>query len=121
MQTNIQGKDLEITADIRAHVEKVCTTLEKLADAGSEALICDVEVGRTTEHHLQGKVFRAEVNFSAAGEYLRAEAEAETIISALDEVRDELKLALVHRKHKKQSLMRRTGAKLKDLLRFRRN
>lgn len=105
---------MAITPDIREHVGKVCAALKKLADADSAALTCDVEVGRTTEHHQHGKVFRAEVNFTAAGDYVRAEVEAETLAAALDEVRDEIKRALTRRKHKKQSRMRRTGAKLKN-------
>jgi ribosomal subunit interface protein len=118
MQTNIKATDLTLTPELREHIDKVCQALEKFADARPDALICDVEVARTTEHHLQGRIFRAEVNVSADGAFFRAEAEAETINAALDEVRDEIKQALVHSKHKKQSITRRTGAKLKELLRF---
>ena len=118
MKTNIKGTDVVLTPDIRDQVGKVCSTLEKLSDTDSESLVCAVEVGRTTEHHQQGKIFRAEVNFSAAGEYFRAEAEAETVANALDSVRDELKRVLSHRKHKKQSIARRTGARLKEIFRF---
>lgn len=117
MQTNIKT-EAPLTPEVRDHVDRVCSTLEKLAGADVGPLICSVELGKTTEHHQQGAIFRAEVNFSAGGEYFRAEAEAESILAALDEVRDEIKGALVRHKHKKQSIVRRTGARLKDLFRF---
>ncbi len=118
MKTNIKATGLELTPDVRAHVERVCATLEKFSDISSDALMCDVEVAKTTDHHIQGNIFRAEVNFSGAGEFLRAEAVNDSLSSALDEVRDELKRSLSHHKHKKQSLLRRTGARIKDFLRF---
>jgi ribosomal subunit interface protein len=118
MQTNIKTTDLSLTPDIQAHIDKVCGTLEKLADADTSALICEVEVARTTEHHQQGNIFRAEVNLSAAGEFFRAEATSESITAALDEVRDEIKSALSKHKHKKQSKLRRAGARAKEWFRF---
>lgn len=118
MKTNIKATGVELTEDIRVHVEKVCSTLEKLVEGDPDALLCDVEVEKTTGHHAQGKIFRAEVNFRGAGEYLRAEAVSESLTAALDEVRDEIKRLLSHQKHKKQSLLRRTGARVKEFLRF---
>lgn len=118
MKTNIKATDIELTEDVREHVDKVCMTLEKLTGGGSDSLICDVEVGRTTGHHQQGRIFRAEINFRGSGEYLRAEAVSESLSAALDEVRDEIKRSLAHEKHKKQSLLRRTGARVKEFLRF---
>jgi ribosomal subunit interface protein len=115
MRTNIKATHAELTSAVRERIDKICEQLEKFADIPDpDALQCDFEVGKITEHHRKGNVFRAEINFTASGKYFRAVAEGETEVAALDLAHDEIRRELVHWKHKKQSLMRRLGARFKE-------
>src|SRR3989344_2756777 len=115
---NINVRDiLEWYADeLAGSIEKIGSRLEKLANAfDPDSLECDIEVGKITRHHRKGNIYRAEINFAAAGKYFRAVAEGETETAALDVAHDEIKHAFVHSKHKKQSVARRSGARIKKL------
>lgn len=115
MKINIKATHTEITPVVRERVDTICERLERLADIPDpDALECDIEVGKITEHHRTGNVFRAEINFTVAGKYFRAVAEGETEVAALNIAHDEIKRAFAHHKHKEQSLVRRIGAKLKE-------
>jgi len=79
---------------------------------------CDVEVGKRSEHHQSGDIYRAEVNITEDGKLFRAEATGESINAAIDKVRDEMEKQLRRHKKKKDSLLRRGGARVKGMLKF---
>ena len=83
-----------------------------------ESIKCDVEIGRVTEHHKSGKIFRAEINISIGKKMLRAEAEEVSINAAIDKVKDEISGRLKRQKNRKFALLKRGGGKIKKLLRF---
>lgn len=112
-------RNMEVPESFKTYLEGKLQSIEHLIDAGDPTLLCKVELSRTTEHHHAGKVFRAEINLSTGGKMVRAVAEGETLEEAVDEVKDELKAELGKRKDKQQSLLRRSGARLKDIFRFR--
>lgn len=72
--------------------------LKRLDSAAVEAR---VEVGKITEHHKKGNIFRAEVNLTLPGSMLRAEEESDDLYAALDLVHDELKRQIISFKDKK--------------------
>ena len=112
-------RNVEVPESFKTYLEGKLQSIEHLIDANDPTLLCKVELSRTTEHHQSGKIFRVEINLSAKGTLSRAVAEAETLEEALDEVKDELKAELGKRKDKHTSLLRRSGARLKDIFRFR--
>lgn len=118
MKVNIKATNITLTPEIRDSVEKTCNAIAKIAGGDESMMLCDAEVGKSTKHHQTGPFFRAEINFSTGGKYVRAEAEREYLQTALDEARDELKRTIAKQKHKETSLLRRTGARIKNLLRF---
>ena len=115
MKINIKATHVRTTPAVQERINRICERLERLASIPDpEALECDIEVGKITEHHRKGNIYRAEINLTAGGKYFRAVAEAETEVAALALANDEIKHELVHSKHKKQSLMRRLGARFKE-------
>ena len=83
----------------------------------------DVEVGRTTQHHKSGDIFRAEINLKLKGDSLRAVREAEDLYAAIDQVKDEIVDLLTTHADKRRTLLRRGAAKIKNILKglYRRN
>jgi len=119
MNITIKATQLELTDELRERIEEIGTKLEKLASVTDpSSLICEIEVGKTTAHHRHGNVFRAEINFSIAGTFMRTEAEGETPRTALDAAYLEMKEKFTHSKQERQGRMRRLGARIKDAFRW---
>jgi ribosomal subunit interface protein len=76
----------------------------------------DVELGKTTNHHNKGDIFRAEIHITAKDTDLYASAEEADLYQAIDKVRDEMLREVRSSKSKKISLIRRGGAKIKAML-----
>lgn len=116
MKINFKATQFELTAEITNYCQEKLNSLEKLLSDDESAFV-DVELGKTTEHHKQGEIFRAEFNLHTAGKNFRAEAVAEDLYLAIDEVKNEL-LGEVKRYRKKQgAMLRRGGRAVKDFLR----
>lgn len=112
----VKGTNLELTPAIDAAVEKLALTLDRYVDPTDTSALIEVEVARTTNHHRSGDVFRAEANFHSRIGSLRAEAEKEDLYAAIASVKDEIVESLRSKKSKKIDFVRRSGLKLKNML-----
>ncbi len=81
--TEITSTNLELTDAIRSYVETKLASLDKFCERYSP---CDVavEVGKTSEHHNKGKIFRAEYTMTIPGTSLRAEAVEEDLYAGIE-------------------------------------
>jgi ribosome-associated translation inhibitor RaiA len=70
-----------------------------------------------SEHHNAGDIFRAEININVGGRTLRAVSERPDLFSAIDDMKDEINHELASFKGKRFSIVRRSGQKLKEMLR----
>jgi ribosome-associated translation inhibitor RaiA len=118
MNITIKATHHDLTLSMRELIEAKFSSLDKLvAHAGSSAsLACEIEESIAVER--AGAKYRAEGNLSVDGKLFRAEGMGETLESAVDRVRDELARSLQSAQGKKQGLMKRGGAALKQMLRF---
>jgi ribosomal subunit interface protein len=78
--------------------------------------ICYVEIGKTTNHHKNGELFRAEFTVFIGDKSMRAESEQEDLYAALDLVTDEMSEELRSFKDKKTSVNKKEGAKVKSII-----
>jgi putative sigma-54 modulation protein len=116
MNIKITSKNFDLTPAIDDYINKKVTTLEKFIDA-NEGILCEVEIGRTTNHHKSGDIFRAEVNITSPGnKQIYAVAEEADLYAAIDIVRDEAEREIVSVKNKRNTLFRRGSARVKNLL-----
>jgi putative sigma-54 modulation protein len=97
--TEIKVRNVEMTDAIREYVEGKLSGLEKFCEKYSP---CDirVEVGKESNHHNKGEIFRAEINMTIPGEVLRAESTKDDLYAAIDDAKDELKRQLIDRKER---------------------
>ena len=116
MKINERGTNMEITGEIKDFLYKKLAHLDKFIDQTDDSIICDVELGKTTNHHKNGDIFRAEINVFMDGQTLRAVAEEEDLFSAIDIAKDEIVREVKISKDKKISLIRRGGAKIKGMV-----
>jgi ribosomal subunit interface protein len=73
-------------------------------------------VGKTTRHHQQGDIFRAELQMHLPGASLRAETEKDNLYAAIDEAHDELGREIKKWKNKQTAKQRHGARILKKLL-----
>jgi putative sigma-54 modulation protein len=92
MKMHIKATNFTLTPAVEDLITEKIGGLEKYVPQLEEkgVLECWVEVGKTTKHHQKGDVFRAEADIRLPGKIIRAEAERETLIMAVTEVKDEL-------------------------------
>lgn len=114
---NIKVTNIEISPGLSALVDQKLQPLEKLLPEGETDVKCEVELEKLAAQQT-GRIYRAEVNLFVAGTMHRAEALEEQIEKAIDEVRSELKRELEKARKKRQSLMKRGGQAIKNMLRF---
>lgn len=84
--TRIKGTNMDLTDAIKDAVENDLATLDAMVERWGTAVSADVEVGKISNHHQKGEIFRAEVNLTIPGKLLRAENENEDLYAAIREV-----------------------------------
>lgn len=124
MKINIKAVNLDLTPAIRIYIEEKINSLEKFIsgdtlkewDEHNQAAVeADVEIARSTHHHRQGDVYRAEVNLKVPGRLLRAEAEQWDMRVAIDQIKDELQIELKKYKNKQETEYRKGSRFIKKV------
>jgi ribosomal subunit interface protein len=96
------------------------TTEQKLSSlkkfiADDAPIICDAEFDKVAANR-KGAIFHFSVNLQVDGTMYRADATEESFEAAVDEVRDELDKKLRRTKSKKDSLGKKAGRAMKNLI-----
>lgn len=120
MKINTKATNISLTPSISEYINKKVEMLTKFFRETEEVLV-NVEVGKISRHHKSGDVFRAEIQIKKDGENYYATAETSDLYAAIDEVKDNIAHELSSNKRKSLHLLRRGGAKIKNLLRGWRN
>ncbi len=116
MQKNIKATNFELTPAISDYIEKRFAVFDRFIPVDIDGAKCDVEVAKTTRHHKQGDVFKAEVHLVFSGKNFYGTAEKNDLYSAIDVVRDEIVRSLSTSKDKNMSLMRKGALAMKNVL-----
>jgi ribosomal subunit interface protein len=119
MQYNIKTTDFEMTKEVSSYLSDKLIMIEKFVDKNDKSIKCDVEIGKTTNRHQSGEIFRTEINISIGKQVLRSEAVGESMNAAIDEAKDEIIKRLSRKKSKHFTLIRKGGEKIKSALKFR--
>lgn len=115
MNINIKTTTISLTEAISDYVEKRLRPIESFL-AGDTTAQCDIELAKTSNHHKQGDIFKAEVHIIGLNTNIYASVEKEDLYAAIDIVKDEVMRKLISGKDKRRSLIRRGGARVKDML-----
>ncbi|MFA6593862.1 MAG: ribosome-associated translation inhibitor RaiA [Candidatus Buchananbacteria bacterium] len=92
MNISIKTTRIELTPGIETAINDKIGGLAKYFD---NIIGCEVEVGKTTEHHHKGEIFRAEVNLEVPKKVIRAEAESDDLYKSINEVKDKMKVEIM--------------------------
>ena len=116
MNTKIKATGITLTPAISEYADKRLTKISKIL-GGDPSFICDVELAKTTEHHRNGDIFRAEVHIVGKGKDIYASAEDQDLYAAIDAMRDEVIREIRASKGKRLSFIRSGGAQVKAMMR----
>lgn len=113
---NIKITNTDVSDELKVLLERKLQPLGRYLGEETD-VVCDAEFEKVTPSE-SGPIFRVEINLQVAGTLHRAEATLDSFEAAIDEVRDELDKEL-RRKHKKQdTLFKKGGRKIKEMMRF---
>jgi len=114
MNVNFNYNNHSEAQDLTDTTEQKLTSLKKFI-ADTTPIICDAEFDKVAANK-NGAVFQFSVNLQVDGELFRAEATEESFEAAVDEVRNELDKKLRRTKSKKDSLGKKAGRAMKNLI-----
>jgi ribosomal subunit interface protein len=97
-------------------VERKLASLERYIGSATD-LRCEVEFEKIGTHQ-HGPVHRVEVNLYRDGQLFRAEATEESFENAIDRVRSQLDTEMKKSLKKRETMLKRGGRAIKDMLRF---
>ncbi|NTV44751.1 MAG: ribosome-associated translation inhibitor RaiA [Candidatus Yonathbacteria bacterium] len=112
----IKATGIDLTPAIDSYVRERVTSLEKYVDKSDTSASISVEVGKVTEHHHAGEIFRAEMNLIIGGIQFRATADHEDLYAAIDKVREEASRMISEHKKKQKQLFKKGAAEVKRWL-----
>ena len=115
MQIDIKLSNLTHSPDIQPLVEEKLAAVEKLL-AEPKVSRAYVEIGKSA-HHQSGDIFTVVINLITPTANFRAAAESSTLLSTLDDARDELSRELRSKKGKERRFSRRGAARVKNFIR----
>lgn len=111
---NFKATNTELDQRLQTLVDQKFSSLEKFI--GDETDVkCDVEFEKVTASQ-SGKVFRLETNLWLAGTMYRAEATEQSFEEAIDEVRNELDKELRRANDKHDTLVKKGGRAIKEMM-----
>jgi len=117
MKINIKTTNMALTPVISDYVQKKLDMIEKHIGSGPD-VVAQVEVAKVTEHHKQGEIFRAEIHITGGGLDIYTAEETEDIFSSIDKVKDEIIAQYTKESGKKQTLARKGGQMIKNMMKF---
>jgi putative sigma-54 modulation protein len=102
MKIIIKAINIQLSPSINQYIEEKIGGLEKFLKRCDPDLVeARVEVGKVTRGQRQGEIFRAEVNLSLKGQLIRVEETEQSLMAAIDSVKDELQREIKQYKDKK--------------------
>lgn len=115
MNIRIKATNITLSPVLSEYVNKGLSKVSKIVD-DDPTVQCDVELGRTSQHHQKGDVFKAEIHVTGDGLDAYASVEREDLNLAINDVRDEIIRKIRSGKGKHLSYVRRSGARVKAMI-----
>jgi len=114
MNINIKATNMELTDAISDYINKRLDGVNKFVKTGES--LTRVEVGRISNHHKNGDVFKAEFFAEINGNEFYALSKMEDLYSAVDDAVDDLIRQITNNKNRKQTLFKRGATSVKKMM-----
>lgn len=114
MKINILATGIELTPAISDYVHKKLGMLNK--HVTNEDVVAQVEVGKSTQHHKSGDIYRAEIHLIGGGMDYYAAEETADIYASIDKVKDEIIREMTQTKGKRFAVTRHGARVVKNMM-----
>lgn len=114
---SIKTTNYTVTPGLESVVHQKFDALGKFIGE-KETAHAEVIFEKIGDHH-SGKIFKMDMNLTVGGKVFYTTATEDQMEHAVDEVRDEIKRKLIHDRTREQSIMKRGGQRIKQMLRLR--
>ena len=120
MDIRIKATGYELTSETREYLDGRLASLEKLLGGDTSLVRCEVELGRDAGRPRHGaNLWFAEIRVIVpGGSSVYARNNSESINGAIDDVKAEVERQLRQEKKLHIRVLRKSGAALKNLMRF---
>jgi len=131
MKIIIKTKNITLSPALQEFIEEKINSLEKFLNIfgeekylnhffskGKPKIEAWVEVGKETQHHRKGEIFRAECQLRLPGKSIRSESNSKDLRMAVCEVKDELQRELKRYKNKITAKKKRESRTFKKSLKL---
>lgn len=106
---------MELTEALSGYINKRLSKIRKFVKKGLDGVIY-VEVAKTTNHHKQGDVYKAEFNVEILGNKFYVFSEKEDLYKAIDDAQNELVRQIKSKKDRSKTLFKRGSTSIKKML-----
>ena len=114
MNINIKATNIELTDAIKNYVNKHLLSIKKFDKNNNMSGY--IEVAKTTNHHKQGDVFKAEFYIDLNGHNFFVQSEKDDLYTAIDDAKGEVVKRITNNKNRKQTLYKRGSASVKKMI-----
>jgi putative sigma-54 modulation protein len=90
MQYSLKFTIIEPTDALKAAVDSKMQHIEPRVQRFGDAVSAEVEIGKTTQHHHKGELYRAEIRLQIPGNNMYAEALHEDLYAAIGDAADNI-------------------------------
>lgn len=115
MHTIITGVHMEVTDAIRVYILEKMHSLEKFVNHDDTSAQLNIELSKTSNHHVNGQIFQAEAILHIRGKETALKTTQDDLYKAIDVLKDMLTRELAQHKDKERSIMRRGAHTVKSL------
>jgi ribosomal subunit interface protein len=106
---------MEITDAIREYTFEKMKSLEKFVTSDDTSSKLEIELSKTSNHHVHGQVFQAEAQLHVRGKNISLKTTQEDLYKSVDVLKDMLVRDLSQRKDKDRSVFKRGAYSVKAL------
>jgi ribosomal subunit interface protein len=106
---------MEITDAIREYTFEKMKSLEKFVTSDDTSSKLEIELSKTSNHHVHGQVFQAEAQLHVRGKNISLKTTQEDLYKSVDVLKDMLVRDLSQRKDKDRSVFKRGAHSVKAL------
>ncbi|MEK7602356.1 MAG: HPF/RaiA family ribosome-associated protein [Patescibacteria group bacterium] len=118
MQIQFKATNYELGPEMTDLATKKLLSLRKYLGKNDRPVYIYADLGKTSEAHQNGEVWFTELNLDMEGTRYNVRATAESLRSAIDKASGELGEKLKTEKNKRESTLKKSGARIKDFFRF---
>lgn len=117
MQIHFKGSNYDLPAPVTGFARRKVEGLQKYLGKRKENARAYVDLGKETDAHQNGRIWRADINLDVDGNRFYAKAVEESIEKAIDQAVSDLASELHTARKREQSLMKKGGGVIKSLMR----